>query len=238
MEPPPKPISMSLFQVYLRLRPSQLPSTQALQPSLYPQLPQTAQPERFLTVEAPSFNNHDFTPTHITVHPLNDSRKRAVEKFAFTKVFEEDATQLDIFKGTGAISLIEGVLAERRDGLLATLGVTGSGKVEDELLLDQNTTNIRVDSYHFRLKDTKGTDTAIPRSIVSVTQGSACRYSKQRIVDNVSECCRCLRSVCFSCFRFPGWYIWRRWPGTWYIEDTNANNGRPRIFFVNQTSAL
>ena len=56
-----------------------------------------------------------------------------MEKFAFTTVFEEEASQLDIFHGTGVIPLIEGVLAENggdgRDGLLATLGVTGSGKV-------------------------------------------------------------------------------------------------------------
>lgn len=52
-----------------------------------------------------------------------------MEKFAFTKVFQEEAAQLDIFKGTGVIPLIRGVLGESRDGLLATLGVTGSGKV-------------------------------------------------------------------------------------------------------------
>ena len=68
-------------------------------------------------------------PTHITIHPPSDSRKRAVEKFAFTKVFEEGAEQIDIFKGTGVVQLVEGVLGEARDGLVATLGVTGSGKV-------------------------------------------------------------------------------------------------------------
>ena len=52
-----------------------------------------------------------------------------MEKFGFTKVFEEEASQLDLFKGTGIISLVEGVIREGRDGLLATLGVTGSGKV-------------------------------------------------------------------------------------------------------------
>ena len=68
-------------------------------------------------------------PTHITLNPPSDSRKRAVEKFAFTTVFEEDATQLEIFRGAGVVQMIEGVLGEGRDGLLATLGVTGSGKV-------------------------------------------------------------------------------------------------------------
>ncbi|KAF2501209.1 kinesin family protein-like protein [Lophium mytilinum] len=107
MEPPPKP-SNSLFEVYLRLRPSNAVGA-----------------ERFLDVQDDG--------THITIKPPpTDHRKRAVEKFAFTQVFEEHAKQLDIFKGTGVVPLIEGVLAadgsHGRDGLLATLGVTGSGK--------------------------------------------------------------------------------------------------------------
>lgn len=111
MNPPPRP-SSALFDVYLRLRPSSVPSP------------------RFLTVE--ERDNH---PTHITVRPLvNDNRKRAVERFAFTQVFEEDAHQTDIFKGTGIVPMLEGVLGapghHGRDGLLATLGVTGSGKVQ------------------------------------------------------------------------------------------------------------
>ena len=48
-------------------------------------------------------------------------------------MFEEDAVQLELFKGTGVGQMIEGVLGvngkDGRDGLLATLGVTGSGKV-------------------------------------------------------------------------------------------------------------
>ena len=73
-------------------------------------------------------------PTHITIHPPSDSRKRAVEKFAFTKVFEERAEQIDVFRGTGVVPLVEGVLGEGRDGLVATLGVTGSGKVRSLLM--------------------------------------------------------------------------------------------------------
>ncbi|KAF4626490.1 hypothetical protein G7Y89_g11669 [Cudoniella acicularis] len=95
--------------------------------NLYPAL--TA-PERFLTVEEPS--DEDALPDHITLNPPNDNRRRAVEKFAFTKVFEEPSTQLDLFHGTGVLPLVEGVLGPQggdgRDGLLATLGVTGSGK--------------------------------------------------------------------------------------------------------------
>lgn len=74
----------------------------------------------------------DCAATHITLNPPSD-RRRAIEKFAFTRVFEEDATQLDLFQGIGVLPLVEGVLAphggDGTDGLLATLGVTGSGKV-------------------------------------------------------------------------------------------------------------
>lgn len=124
MEPPSKPQS-ALFQVYLRLRPPPVPN------SLYPTL---TTPERFVTVE----ESNEGAPTHITLNPPNDNRRRAVEKFAFTEVFEEEASQLDIFHGTGVIPLVEGVLAanggDGRDGLLATLGVTGSGKVRQRAL--------------------------------------------------------------------------------------------------------
>jgi hypothetical protein len=122
MDPPQKPQS-ALFEVYLRLRP---PPTSG---QLFPATP-TPSPDRFLTVEEAE---HQDLPTHITLNPPNDNRRRAVEKFAFTKVFEEPSTQLDIFQGTGVLPLVEGVLGpnggEGRDGLLATLGVTGSGKV-------------------------------------------------------------------------------------------------------------
>ena len=126
MDPPPKPSSASLFQVYLRLRPPPSPLIQLTQQSLYPLLPP---PERYLTVEPPSQDEKNNVPTYITIRPPSDSRKRAVEKFAFTRVFEEEASQTEIFKGTGVIPLVQGVLGEGRDGLLATLGVTGSGKV-------------------------------------------------------------------------------------------------------------
>ncbi|KAK1768177.1 kinesin-like motor protein 9 [Phialemonium atrogriseum] len=105
----------NLFQVFLRLRP--------------PQAGASPSAERFLTVEEPATD--DAAPTHITLNPPND-RRRAIEKFAFTRVFEEDATQLDVFHCTGVVPLVEGVLAphggDGTDALLATLGVTGSGK--------------------------------------------------------------------------------------------------------------
>ncbi|KAK7516684.1 kinesin family protein-like protein [Phyllosticta citriasiana] len=114
MDPLTNP-SSSLFEVYLRLRPAAAASAG----------------DRFLDVEEPE--QLDACPNHITIKPPeNDRRKRAVERFAFTRVFEEDCGQLDIFKGTQVLPLIEGVLGdegkEGRDGLLATLGMTGSGK--------------------------------------------------------------------------------------------------------------
>ncbi|KAL2852713.1 P-loop containing nucleoside triphosphate hydrolase protein [Aspergillus pseudodeflectus] len=112
----------SLFQVYLRLRP---PISQQ----------QDEQAERCLTVEKPEAsqthqNEPDLVsaPTHITLQPPSDARKRGVEKFGFTQVFDESATQLNVFQETGVQSLVKGVLLEQRDGLVATLGVTGSGK--------------------------------------------------------------------------------------------------------------
>ncbi|KAG9379582.1 Kinesin protein [Pyrenophora tritici-repentis] len=110
MDPPIRP-SSSLFDVFLRLRPS------------------NSKDARFLSVEE-SEQSH---PTHITIQPpTNDKRKRAVERFAFTQVFEEDARQMDVFKGTGVIPMIEGVMGapghHGRDGLFATLGCSGSGK--------------------------------------------------------------------------------------------------------------
>ncbi|KAI0126193.1 kinesin motor domain-containing protein [Xylariales sp. AK1849] len=109
----PSKSQANLFQVYLRLRPAPASAANA---------------ERFLLVEDPE---DDSSPTHVTLNPPND-RRRAIEKFAFTEVFEEDATQLDLFQGTRVLPLVEGVLAphggDGTDGLLATLGVTGSGK--------------------------------------------------------------------------------------------------------------
>lgn len=109
-----KPSSSALFDVFLRLRPST-----------------AGDRERFLDVET---CEGDYAPTHITIHPpADDKRKRAIEKFAFTRVFEEHAGQRELLDEIGAVNLLEGVLGARgregRDGLLATLGVTGSGKV-------------------------------------------------------------------------------------------------------------
>ncbi|KAM0463405.1 hypothetical protein ACHAO4_000119 [Trichoderma viride] len=109
----PIPRSQHLFEVFLRLRPSH---------------PGGAQSERILDVEQPEHSPH---PTHITLNPPPDRRK-AVEKFGFTQIFEEDEDQLDVFHCTDTSSLIEGILApeggDGTDAVIATLGVTGSGK--------------------------------------------------------------------------------------------------------------
>lgn len=113
------PPSHNLFQVYLRLRPP-------------PAGTDGGSDERMLSVEPPDDEaNAAAPPTHITLNPPTD-RRRAVEKFAFTRVFDEDATQLDVFRCAGIAALAEGVLAPQggggTDAVVATLGVTGSGK--------------------------------------------------------------------------------------------------------------
>ena len=153
MESPTKQSSSNqLFQVFLRLRPQQAaPPAQPAQ-SIYPQLPSIA--ERFLTVEPTSpaiphalaSRSTGSRPTHIIIHPPRDSRRRAVEKFGFTEVFEEPTSQLEVFHGVDVEGLVAGVLREGRDALLATLGVTGSGKVSNDscsvVLLCRNTDGV------------------------------------------------------------------------------------------------
>jgi len=118
------PPQTSLFQVYLRLRP---PIDNGHPNSNY---------EQWLIVEPPSTASAEdpgfavsSASRYITLQPPNDSRKRAVERFSFTKVFQQEATQLDIFEETGTVETLQNLLREGRDGLVATLGVTGSGKV-------------------------------------------------------------------------------------------------------------
>lgn len=117
----------NLFEVYLRLRPP--PSSAAAS-------------ERILTVEEPETSEEreqrEATgASHITLNPPTD-RRRAIEKFGFTRVFEEEASQLDVFHSAQVVPLVEGVLAptggEGTDAMVATLGVTGSGKVIDSFV--------------------------------------------------------------------------------------------------------
>jgi Kinesin motor domain len=118
--------SHNLFEVYLRLRPPP---------------PGAPASERILTVEAPESKEEEAQReatgvTHITLNPPTD-RRRAIEKFAFTRVFEPDAGQLDVFHSAGVVPMVEGVLApnggDGTDAMIATLGVTGSGKTHTML---------------------------------------------------------------------------------------------------------
>jgi hypothetical protein len=118
------PPQMSLFQVYLRLRPPF--QNQMLK----------EEPEQWLLLEPPSpadepeeYKIQTSYSTHLTLQPPNDSRKRAIERFGFTKIFPEEASQLDLFEETGTAETINNLLSTGRDGLIATLGVTASGKV-------------------------------------------------------------------------------------------------------------
>ena len=109
----------SLFQVYLRLRPP-------IQPVAAQEWLLVEPPSSPATEDIPDAPSHS---THVTLQPPNDSRKRAIERFGFTKIFGENATQLEVFEEIAAVDNIKGVLQNGRDGLIATLGVTGSGKV-------------------------------------------------------------------------------------------------------------
>ena len=144
----------SLFQVYLRLR----PPTESI--------PLREQSEQWLILEPPvQATEAEESPamppisTHVTLQPPNDSRKRAVERFNFTKIFKEEATQLDVFEETGAINAVRSLILEGRDGLLATLGVTGSGKVIFAEKGHRLQAYSVLESHHPRLSKSTGIDT-------------------------------------------------------------------------------
>jgi hypothetical protein len=89
--------------------------------------------------------------------PQERNRSRAIEKFAFTSIFDEEAVQRDVFVET-MVPLLQ-MCVNGRDGTLATLGVTGSGKVGRfffiffKLVLDWNMVANGggfVDSYYTR----------------------------------------------------------------------------------------
>ncbi|KAF3923130.1 Kinesin-4 [Dactylellina cionopaga] len=106
------------FQVYLRLRP--------------PHIGHPSLDEPFLTVlpPSPTASDQDIengTKTQVTIHPPSNHRSQKIETFHFTEVFDEACGQADLFSGVVA-PILNGVLKDGRDGLLATLGVTGSGK--------------------------------------------------------------------------------------------------------------
>ncbi|KAK6337740.1 hypothetical protein TWF696_001221 [Orbilia brochopaga] len=108
------------FQVYLRLRPPHVPQAS---PALE---------DPFLTVlpPSPTASDEDIehgVKTQVTIHPPSHHRSQKIETFSFTEVLDESYGQADVFAKTVA-PILTGVLKDGRDGMLATLGVTGSGK--------------------------------------------------------------------------------------------------------------
>ncbi|CRG92582.1 Kinesin-like motor protein 9 [Talaromyces islandicus] len=188
MNPASKPASSqtSLFQVYLRLRP----------PITKEEAVNAQRGERYLNVEPADSQgdsqSHSVHPTHITLQPPNDSRKRAVEKFAFTRVFEEDSRQLELFESTGMASLIDGVLNEGRDGLVATLGVTGSGK-SHTILGSKNQRGVTQMSLDVLFRSLSGTvqsadnfeDPSLLPSLSASDSSEAQIFSARNFVDSI-----------------------------------------------------
>lgn len=115
--------STSLFQVYLRLRPPIQAHRERSDPWLIVEQPAVTEPVQ--DSEQPETMP---CATHITLQPPNESRKRAIERFGFTKIFPEEASQLEVFDEIKVADNVKSVLQTGRDGLIATLGVTGSGK--------------------------------------------------------------------------------------------------------------
>jgi len=236
MDPPSKPPSTTLFEVYLRLRPPPSSLIQITPQSLYPLL---TPPERYLTVEEPARtqNNDHGTPTHITLNPPSDSRKRAVEKFAFTKVFEEDASQSDLFGGAGVVPLIEGVLGEGRDGLLATLGVTGSGKVGSREawrvggVREMDVLMVTAESYHTGVEIAArayADGARCPFAIAWFENAASVLESDARLNAGRN---RCVRGSDTFRVEFPGRDVWRWACGTSKLESTNTHDGRHSLDF-------
>lgn len=107
MEEQPQKSSSHLFDVYLRLRPATASTVG----------------------EAPFLK---YTPGEPHIHCIPQAsfpqrkRSKGIEKFSFTHIFDESSTQRDVFTEVTVPLLAETV--KGRDGMLATLGVTGSGK--------------------------------------------------------------------------------------------------------------
>lgn len=150
----------NLFEVYLRLRPPPHGATNT---------------EKILTVEEPESSEEReqreaVGPSHITLNPPAD-RRRAIEKFAFTRVFEEETSQLDVFHCAEVVPLVEGVLAptggEGTDAMVATLGCTGSGKVRKALRISDPTLT-DPDAHYPRLEKPARPNTARPRRSLQV----------------------------------------------------------------------
>jgi hypothetical protein len=216
MDQPSDLRSTQVFDVFLRLRPSPIGN---------------ADTERYLHVEPTA--DPDKTPQFVTIQPpTNDHRKRAVEQFAFTKIFQESASQLDLFDGTGVLSLIDGILGadgKSRDGLLATLGVTGSGKVTYQPKITFPhflcSSNYKLESHNPRIKIPTRSHTTLSRLLVP-------KHIPQHRPPNMRQLClpvpRCLgrlRIPNASRTRLPRLHLRRRPIHSWQLfssPDPNA----------------
>lgn len=200
------PAQTSLFQVYLRLRPTLQNQTNKLN-----------ELEPWLIVEPPSpttsleGNTNNAAPTHITLQPPNDSRKRAVEKFGFTQVFQEEATQLDIFESTGTVQLVKNILSGGRDGLVATLGVTGSGKVNMKSSSSSRSLR-RVEPHNPRISFATRPHANDTRCAISFNRhsSSCCRSIERPKFSLLDTILRSFRSSSLISNLIPRNYIWRR----------------------------
>jgi len=218
------PTPTSLFQVYLRLRPPIDP-------------PQPKQKhESWLIVEPARHQNedaHDSFATHVTLQPPNDSRKRAIERFGFTKIFDEAASQLDVFQETGTADTIKTLLQTGRDGLVATLGVTGSGKVR---FMDKRWYQwliVLAEPYHTRVKVAERFDANDPRCAFQInrtkyTASGTHRHSTLVINTGI----RCLGGSNPISNNLPGISIWRQRSrqtvksSDTHVESANPHDGR------------
>lgn len=68
-------------------------------------------------------------PTHITLQLSAASQRCAVEEFEFTRIVQEKTTQIELFEELGMPDVIDELLHEGTDGLLASAGATRNGKV-------------------------------------------------------------------------------------------------------------
>jgi hypothetical protein len=210
IETPSRP-SSALFDVYLRLRPSNSANA------------------RFLNVEETEAAN----PTHITIKPpTNDNRKRAVERFAFTRVFEEDSKQLELFKGVGVVPLIEGVLGGNghgRDGLLATLGVTGSGKVKKSNNYSNRKAKINciVDSHDTGNQVSARFDPDDSRCIIPECGGSTRAVLLRCTSLLISSSSGRVGGAHVHCHGVPGFFVWRQPVRALPFSSANSYAGKP-----------
>ncbi|KAF8437386.1 P-loop containing nucleoside triphosphate hydrolase protein [Kalaharituber pfeilii] len=135
-----------VFDVFLRLRP---PSHRCLgNPRFLSTIP--TEPFHVYATQPPTISLLNFVTTgHRKNENLNESNtsqpavpqvptsrsSRTIEKFSFAEIFPEASTQLEVFERTVLPLLVDLVKGGNgpdgrtgKDGLLATLGITGSGK--------------------------------------------------------------------------------------------------------------